>query len=210
MSGEDALKPPDPEGPSPGLAGEENGGLQHEPPTSESCGLSRNPSFSGSSSHHDEWDPLPPLERLTVLDLLDNFALPLQLEKLQKGISAHTQKVRRSRDALKTKSQVAKDRMVEEWRRRVPPAEVQLERYRKSMKLSVEKLGTRWNDTKVITAREKFSFICGVMNIFISGYLLGGHPELFHVWYGILLIYFLPLRGVLYFRRGYQYFLAGE
>ena len=57
-----------------------------------------------------------------MLDLLDNFALPLQFEKLQKGISAQTAKVRRSRDAFKSKSQGARDRMVEEWRRRVPSA----------------------------------------------------------------------------------------
>lgn len=177
--------------------------------TSKSPRLSRNPSISGSvSSYHDDWDLHTPLDRLTMLDLLDNFALPFQLEKLQKGISAQTDKVRRSRDAFKSKSQVARDRMVEEWRRRVPSADEQLERYRKNMKRSMEKLSGRWNDTKVITLREKVSFICGVMNIFISGFLMGGYADYFHLWYTAQLLYFMPIRFFTYHRRGYHYFLA--
>lgn len=176
--------------------------------TPKSPRLSRNPSFSGSSSYHDDWDPLPPLDRLTVLDLLDNFALPQQLEKLQKGISAQTNKVRRSRDALKSRTQLARDRMVEEWRRRVPSADEQFDRYRKRMRQRVDKLGRQWNHTKAISLREKISFICGVMNIFISGYLIGGFPQYFHIWYTAQLVYFMPIRFFTYRRRGYHYFLA--
>jgi hypothetical protein len=172
----------------------------HSPP------LSRTHSFS--SSYHEDWDSFPPLDRLTVLDLLDNFALPQQLEKIQKGISAQTAKVRKSRAALKTRGQEARERMVEEWRRRVPSADEQLERYRKRMKQSVERLGRQWNDTKVITLREKVAFIFGVMNIFISGYLIGAYPEYFHVWYTAQLLYFMPIRYFTYHRRGYHYFLA--
>lgn len=176
--------------------------------TSKSSRPSRNPSISGSSSYRDDWDLHPPVDRLTMLDLLDNFALPLQLEKLQKGISAQTEKVRRSRDAFKSKGQVARDKMVEEWRRRLPSADEQLERYRKNMKKSMERLTGRWNDTKAITLREKVSFICGVMNIFISGFLIGGYPEYFHLWYTAQLLYFMPIRFYTYQRRGYHYFLA--
>lgn len=170
--------------------------------------LSRNPSFSGSSSYHEDWDTFPPLDRLTVLDILDNFALPQQLEKLQRGLSAQTEKVRKSREALENKGRMARERMVDEWRRRVPPAEEQLERYRKRMRTSVEKLGKRWNDTKSITLREKISFIFGVMNIFVSGYLIGGWPEWFHLWYTAQILYFMPIRFYTYHKRGYHYFLA--
>ncbi|CAK7264108.1 hypothetical protein SEPCBS57363_000903 [Sporothrix epigloea] len=170
-------------------------------------GISRHPSFSGSSSYQEDWD-IPPLDRLTVLDLLDNFALPQQLEKLSKGISAQTRKLKNSRDALKSRSQVARERMVEEWRHRVPSAEEQLDRYRKRMRTSVEKLGRQWNDTKVITLREKISFICGVLNIFVSGYLIGGWPQYMHLWYTVQILYFMPIRFYTYHRRGYHYFLA--
>ncbi|PFH58174.1 hypothetical protein XA68_14078 [Ophiocordyceps unilateralis] len=170
--------------------------------------LSRNPSYSESSSHQDDWDSLPPLDRLTVLDFLDNLALPQQLEKLQKGISAQKEKVRRSKDALKSKTQLARDRMVEEWRRRAPSADEQLERYKMRMRRRVDKLGQHWSDTKAISIREKISFICGVMNIFISGYLIGGFPQYFHIWYTAQLVYFMPLRFFTYHRQGYHYFLA--
>ncbi|GKT95100.1 F-box protein [Colletotrichum tofieldiae] len=178
------------------------------PVNPESPKLSRNPSFSGSSSYQEDWDVFPPLDRISVLDLLDNFALPQQLEKLQKGISAQTQKVRKSRDAFKNKSQHAQKRVVEEWRRRVPTAEEQLERYRKRMRTSVDKLGKQWNDTRVVTLREKVSFIFGVMNIFVSGLLMGGWPEYFHLWYTVQVMYFMPIRYFTYHRRGYHYFLA--
>ncbi|RDL40472.1 Uncharacterized protein BP5553_00451 [Venustampulla echinocandica] len=170
--------------------------------------LSRNPSFSGSSSYQEDWDAFPPLDRLTVFDLLDNFALPQQLEKLQRNIHVQTEKVRRQRDALKTKGTHAKDRVVEQWRRRVPPADEQLEKYRKRMRTSVDRLGERWNDTKIVTAREKVAFICGVLNVLISGYLIGGYPEYFHWWYTVQLLYFMPVRFYTYHKRGYHYFLA--
>ncbi|CAL3964977.1 hypothetical protein PZA11_002153 [Diplocarpon coronariae] len=170
--------------------------------------ISRNPSFSGSSSCQEDWEAFPPLERLTVFDLLDNFALPERLEKLQRNISAQTEKVRRQRDALKTRGSHAKERVVEEWRRRVPPADEQLDRYRKRMRDSVDRLGRRWNDNKVVTAREKVSFICGVLNVLISGYLIGGYPELFPWWYTAQLLYLMPIRYYTYHRRGYHYFLA--
>ncbi|KAG6004904.1 hypothetical protein E4U21_000631 [Claviceps maximensis] len=179
-----------------------------EATTPKSSRPSRNPSFSGSSSYHDDFDLFPPLDRLTVLDLLDNFALPQQLEKLQKGISAQTNKVRRSKEALKSKTQLARDRMVEEWRRRVPSADEQLDRYRKRMRQRVDQLGKQWNDTKAISLREKVAFICGVMNIFISGYLIGGYPQYFHLWYTVQLVYFMPIRFFSYHSRGYHYFLA--
>lgn len=178
------------------------------PVTGKSPSLSRRGSFSGSSSYQDDWDPLPPLDRLTVLDLLDNFALPAQLEKIQKGLSAQTDKVRRSRDVFKTKTQDARERMVEEWRRRLPSADEQLDRYRKRMRQRVDKLGKQWNNTRAISLREKISFICGVMNIFISGYLIGAFPQYFHIWYTIQLFYFMPIRAFTYHRRGYHYFLA--
>ncbi|KJZ75661.1 hypothetical protein HIM_04818 [Hirsutella minnesotensis 3608] len=198
----DASMPP---GSSPDAAFLDSPSL--EPSNPHSLGLSRNPSFSGSSSH-DDWDPLPPPDRLTVLDLLDNFALPQQFEKLQKGISAQTDKVLRSKDALKSKTQLARDRMVEEWRRRVPSADEQLDRYKKRMRRRVDKLGQHWNDTKAISMREKISFIFGVMNIFISGYLIGGSPQNFHLWYTAQLVYFMPIRFFTYHRQGYHYFLA--
>lgn len=169
--------------------------------------LSRNPSFSGSSSYQEDWD-FPPLDRLSVLDILDNFALPQQLEKLQKGITAQAEKVRKSREALKTRSEKARERMVEEWRRHVPSADEQLDRYRKRMRSSVDKLNRQWNDSKTVTLREKASFIFGVLNIFISGYLIGAFPEFFYFWYTAQILYFMPIRWYTYKRRGYHYFLA--
>ena len=168
--------------------------------------LSRNTSMSDMSAYHEEWE-VPP-ESVTVFDLLDNLALPTALEGWQTKIARQTERVRRQQAKLKTSTTNAKDRVVEEWRRRVPPPDEQLEKYRKRMRESVDRLGTRWNDAKAVTAREKLSFIAGVFNIFISGYLIGAHPESFYLWFTAQLCYFMPIRYYTYQKRGYHYFLA--
>lgn len=171
-------------------------------------GLSRNHSFSNVSVYQEDLDGFPPLDRLSIFDLLDNLALPQRLEKWQITISAQTERVRRQREKFKSSSLNAKERVVEEWRRRLPPPDEQLDKYRKRMRESVDRLGTRWNDTKAVTAREKLSFIAGVLNIFISGYLIGAHPDLFYYWFTAQLCYFMPIRYYTYQKRGYHYFLA--
>ena len=170
--------------------------------------ISRNASFSNSSSYQEDWEAIPPLDKISVFDILDNFAIPQQLEKFQNTISLQKEKVKRQRDVLKSRGSYAKDRVVEEWRRRLPPADEQLERYRRKMRDGVDNLGKRWSDTKAITLREKFAFIAGVLNIFISGYLIGGYADYFHVWYTVQLLYFMPIRYYTYHKRGYHYFLA--
>ncbi|KAL8952735.1 MAG: hypothetical protein Q9222_001384 [Ikaeria aurantiellina] len=170
--------------------------------------LTRNPSFADSNAYQEDWESIPPLDRLTVFDLLDNIALPQRLERWQNRLQAQTDKVRKQREKLRLSGLNAKDRVVEEWRRRLPPPDEQLDKYRKRMRDSVDRLGTRWNDTKVVSAREKLSFIAGVLNIFISGYLIGARPDLFFYWFTVQLCYFMPIRYYTYHKRGYHYFLA--
>ncbi|CAD0094093.1 unnamed protein product [Aureobasidium vineae] len=137
-----------------------------------------------------------------------NLALPQRLERFQHSITAQKDKVRRQQQKLRMSSITAKDKMVEEWRRRVPTPDEQLEKYKRRMRDNVDRLGKRWNDAKAVTLREKISFITGVLNIFISGYLIGAYPEYFHIWYTAQLAYFMPIRYYKYHKIGYHYFLA--
>ena len=166
--------------------------------------LSRNPSFS----YHDDWETFPPLDQLSVFDLLDNLSLSQRLERLQRALNAQKDKVKRQREKLKSTSINAKERVVGEWKRRVPTADEQLDKYRRRMKDGVERLGKQWNATATVTLREKISFIAGVMNILVSGYLLGGFPEYFYIWFSVQLAYFMPIRYYRYHKKGYHYFLA--
>ncbi|PWY70359.1 hypothetical protein BO94DRAFT_560613 [Aspergillus sclerotioniger CBS 115572] len=175
----------------------------YSPPASPGR-LSRNPSFS----YHDDWETFPPLDQLTVFDLLDNLSLSQRLEKLQRALNAQKDKVKRQREKLKSTSINAKERVVGEWKRRVPTADEQLDKYRRRMKDGVERLGKQWNATATVTLREKISFIAGVLNILVSGYLLGGSPEYFYIWFSAQLAYFMPIRFYRYHKRGYHYFLA--
>ncbi|KAL2829730.1 hypothetical protein BDW59DRAFT_33352 [Aspergillus cavernicola] len=167
------------------------------------------PRMSRSSfSYQDDWDTFPPLDQLTVFDLLDNFSLSERLERLQQSLSSQKEKVKKQQERIRSTSKHARDRVVGEWKRRVPTADEQLEKYRHRMKTGVERLSRRWNAASAVTLREKISFIAGVLNIFISGYLLGSHPEYFYIWFSVQLAYFMPIRFYRYHKIGYQYFLA--
>jgi len=163
-------------------------------------------SYSGSTvGDPDEFDGVPPLDRLTVFDFLENLALPQRMEKLQETTK---HKVRRLQERTKSSSKLARDLMVDEWRKRVPTSEEKLEQYRKRMRESVDRLNRRWTGSRAVTTREKVSFITSVLNIFLSGYLIGAFPQYFHYWYTVQIMYFMPIRYYTYQKRGYHYFLA--
>ncbi|KAJ6114563.1 hypothetical protein N7486_000341 [Penicillium sp. IBT 16267x] len=170
--------------------------------------LSRNGSFSNSSSYQEDWETFPPLDKLTIFDLLDNFQLTRRLEKWQHTINLQKERVRKQREKLRSTGQNARQRVVGEWKRRVPTADERLDKYRQRMKAGVERLGKQWNKTATVTLREKASFIAGVLNIFISGYLIGACPEYFYLWFTAQLAYFMPIRYYTYHAKGYHYFLA--
>ncbi|KAJ0426093.1 hypothetical protein BJY00DRAFT_272893 [Aspergillus carlsbadensis] len=161
-----------------------------------------------SFSYQDDWETFPPLDQLTVFDLLDNLSLSQRLEKLQRSLNSQREKVKKQQEKIRSTSKHARDRVVGEWKRRVPTADEQLEKYRHRMKAGVERLNQRWNAASAVTLREKISFIAGVLNIFISGYLLGSYPEHFYIWFSAQLAYFMPIRFFRYHQIGYHYFLA--
>lgn len=173
-------------------------------------GLSRSTSFSNNSTYQDDSDAeeaafFPPVEQLTMFDFIENLALSQRVEKLQNSISTQTERLKL---AAKSRSQSTKDRAIEEWRRRVPSEGEQLDRYKKRMRLSVDRLNKQWASTTAITTREKLSFLAAVMNILVSGYLVGGRPDWFPLWYSAQLFYFMPIRYYTYHKKGYHYFLA--
>lgn len=170
--------------------------LQSGPPTPG--GLSRSGSFSDLEDGG--------IERLTMFDLLENLALPQKLEKFQNSIA---QRASQSHQRFRTRSQAAKSKVIDEWRRRVPTADEQLDRYKKRVRSSVDRLNKIWKeDVRSVSLWEKASFIAGVLNIFVTGYLVGAHPEWFHYWYTVQLAYFMPVRFFAYRKKGYHYFLA--
>lgn len=168
--------------------------------------LSRNSSYIGSQSLQEDWEI--PLEKLTFFDIFDNLALPSKLERWQATIAAQKEKIAKQQERIRSSGNNAKDRAMAEWRKRVPTADEQLAKYRSRMKKSVDELNKRWNDTVTISIREKVSFISAVLNVFLSGYLIGAVPEYFYYWFTAQLAYFMPIRLITYRQKGYHYFLA--
>ncbi len=168
--------------------------------------LSRNSSYIGSQSMQEDWEV--PLDKLSFFDIFDNLALPAKLDKWQATLQSQKEKIARQQERIRTTGNNARDRAVAEWRKRVPPADEQLAKYRSRMKRSVDDLNKRWNEVATISLREKISFMSAVLNVFISGYLVGAAPQYFYIWYTIQLMYFMPIRIGTYYRKGYHYFLA--
>ena len=172
--------------------------------TPSSPSISRNLSIS---DFQEDWE-VPP-ENVTFFDILDNLALSTKLEGWQQKLARQAEKVRKQQEKLRSSTSNAKDRVFEGWRKRLPSSsEDQLDGYKRRMRESVDRLGRKWGDATAVTLREKLSFIAGVLNVFISGYLIGGKPELFYYWFSAQLCYFMPIRYYTYHKRGYHYFLA--
>lgn len=154
-------------------------------------GLSRTTSSSDVYGNFDQSfdQEFPVVDRLTMFDILENLALPQRLERMQDAVHNQAEKLRRQRAKLGQRAQSSKNVLVEEWRKRVQVApDEQLAKYRRRIRISVDRLNKRWRDAKTVTLLEKVSFVTAVLNIFISGYLIGAWPEYFHIWYTAQLV----------------------
>ncbi|ORY79011.1 hypothetical protein BCR37DRAFT_370285 [Protomyces lactucae-debilis] len=72
----------------------------------------------------------------------------------------------------------------------------------------LDRAASRWDSKNAAKAREKVAFVFGVGNVFLTGFLLGGYPELVHVLYTIQVVTWLPWRYYTYHKRGMHYFIA--
>lgn len=169
--------------------------------------LTRNNSSYFTKDMHDMLDETP-MDKLTIFDIFDNLALPTRLEKFQLALSAQKEKLSKQQQKLRSQGTSARDKAVAEFRKRVPTADERLAKYRSRVKKSIDNVNKRWMETVTITTREKISFMSAVLNIFISGYLIGAAPERFYWWFTLQFAYFMPIRFYTYHRKGYHYFLA--
>lgn len=181
--------------------------LQDADPQSsnESVASSDSPRLSRSSSFHSSPSWLSdvvedldftPLDKLTMFDVLGNLALPQRLEKINRRLN-----LKKHREKVKAEYAKQKERVIKR-------TDKELDKLKANYTKGLDELIVRWNDTAAVSAREKISFVVGVSNVFITGFLAGGYPDWMHVWYSLQLIYFMPLRYYTYHKRGYHYFLA--
>jgi hypothetical protein len=118
---------------------------------------------------HEEWEVFPPLDKLTIFDFLDNLALPQGIEKINRTVVKQREKLRKQRDRVRQQYVVQKERVNKKM-------DVEMEKYKQKYSQGLDRLFEQWNDTRVVSTREKVSFVLGVSNILITGYLLGGRP----------------------------------
>ncbi|KAJ6260935.1 hypothetical protein Dda_3596 [Drechslerella dactyloides] len=167
--------------------------------------ISRSGSFVGSSKDED-WEGAAQVDRLTLFDLLDNLALPSLA--LNQRIEKWNRTLQTQSETFKKQGKYVKETYDKQKERVFKKRDVELDKLRARYGKNVDQLMKRWQDQKTVTLREKISFVMGVSNIFISGYLLGGYPDMLHWWYTLQMVYFMPIRFYTYHKRGYHYFLA--
>ncbi|TGZ82382.1 hypothetical protein EX30DRAFT_305165 [Ascodesmis nigricans] len=157
-------------------------------------------SVSSMSSHpSDDWEIFPPLDKLSIFDFLDQLALPQRIEKINRTVLTQRDKLRDRQNRITKSYRQQKDKVLKK---------AEVEKYLRKYNEGIDRLMVKWDDTRVVSTREKISFVVGVSNIFITGFLMGAHPEWVHIWYSLQLIYFMPIRYFTYHQKGYHYFLA--
>ena len=162
-----------------------NGDTDGSAPPSPSL-ISRSPSFAHSmAAFQEDWEAFASPDTISFFDLLEGIALPRQFEKWQAALAART---RRQRAKLASTAGTAKDRVAEEWRRRLVPLtpDEQLEKYRRRVRSSVERVGRRWDDFVLVTGKEKVGALsrgCAVAlhaDRNAPGFLHCGRPQHLH------------------------------
>jgi hypothetical protein len=136
------------------------------PPYSTS--LSRSHSSASASSlsqDSEEWEIFPPMDKLTIFDLLDQLALPQRLEKINRTYMVQRENLRKQSDRVKRRFVQTKAK-----------ADFDLEKYRIKYNQGLDRIFDKWNDTRAVSTREKAAFVVGVSNIFVTGFLMGGYP----------------------------------
>lgn len=166
----------------------ESPGYSERSSESGSPQLPRTSSLSSINSLDESYTSIPQ-ERLTMLDLLDSLSMGTHITK---------KLVRRKGDELKNLALRQRDRYEDD-----------LETLRRSVLRKVEKLEQKLSSsTAVVSTTEKLTFSLSLLNLFYAGYIIGSHPDYFHVFYTVELAFLLPLRFYTYKRKEYHYFLA--
>ena len=129
-----------------------------------------------------------PLERLTMVDLLDSLSMGTHITK---------KLVKRKGDELKSLAMRHKDKYEDD-----------IENLRRTVLRKVDRLEQRLTSTAVVSTTEKLTFSLSLLNLFYAGYIIGSHPDYFHAFYTIELALLLPLRFYTYRKKEYHYFLA--
>lgn len=129
-----------------------------------------------------------PLDRLSMVDLLDSFSMGTHITK---------KLVKKNRDKIRSIARKQKDKYEDDF-----------ERLRRVVLKRVDNLEERLTSATVISTTEKLTFSLSLLNVFYAGYLIGNHPSIFHWFYTIELALLLPIRFYTYRKKDYQYFLA--
>lgn len=131
-------------------------------------------------------------DSIPLLDLLSpsNVSVELNRHKTYKWMKNYGRKLN---DKRKKKFHISKEDRI------------------KWMKVLNDKFETayvRIDKTTKASQTEKISFAAITYIIFLSGLVIGKHPEQFHILYTILFAVLMPIRFITYYKIGYGFYLA--
>ena len=119
-------------------------------------------------------------------------------------------RIDRIQSRLIERSRSLRDRVVKS--KRVEPisgkVNKEFDRVKARFTRQLDKAQQRWESPQATKFREKLAFMLGVGNVFVTGWLIGGHPEWVHLSYTFQVLFWLPWRYYTYRKRGMHYFIA--
>lgn len=85
--------------------------------------------------------------------------------------------------------------------------ESQVHKFRERLSARASKIQARWDDARLVSLRDKVSFLFGVMNVVLTCLMVGLRPHWIPISYSIQACTLLPYRLYNYKKRNWHYFL---
>lgn len=165
------------------------------------------PPMMRRSSSQISFDYEPLLDELIENEM--EFSAPSFFDLLD-SVGNIGPRVERIQSRLIERSRSLRDRVVKS--RRVEPisgkVNKEFDRVKARFTRQLDRAQQRWESPQASKFREKLAFVLGVGNVFVTGWLMGGHPEWLHLSYTVQVLFWLPWRYYTYRKRGMHYFIA--
>ncbi|KAF6010686.1 hypothetical protein HII13_002799 [Brettanomyces bruxellensis] len=131
-------------------------------------------------------------DSIPLLDLLSpsNVSVELNRHKTYKWMKNYGRKLN---DKRKKKFHISKEDRI---------------KWVKVLNDKFERAYVRIDKTTKASQTEKISFAAVTYIIFLSGLVIGKHPEQFHILYTVLFAVLMPIRFITYYKIGYGFYLA--
>ncbi|KAL7751192.1 hypothetical protein RI367_003398 [Sorochytrium milnesiophthora] len=191
-------------------------GAKPQVPAAEGGYLSGGESDTYDSDLEDAEDFWQELEHYSLLDLLGSDEW---VDQFRGAVGKWTQSVERARERSKREAQRRmqtltehKDRQIGQLKQRIkssfPKAEERIKVPLDVLERRVRRIESKLHEPRWVHRREKWAFLLGVTNLWMTAVVVGAFPQYMTTWYTLRCALLLSARYASYKPAKYHYFLA--